>query len=469
MALDAGLDVELPATDCYGAAAPRRARVGPRRRDDARRGGAPRAAREVRPRPVRASRTSNAAAVARAAATAAHRELARDDRAQEHRAAEATTASLPLAAEVAVDRRDRAERRRRAQPASATTRTRRTSSRCSDVLDSGGSVLVDSRRRGGARSTAVEMRGAVRPRRAARRGSASRVRVRAGLRRDGGSSAAASREAVDAGRAADVAVMVMGDKSGLDRGLHERRVPRPRFARPPGRAGGARARGGRDRHARRARARRRAGRRRARGLHEHCAAVADGVAPRRGGAARDRRRAHAATSNPGGKLPISYPALGRARSRSSTGTRLSGGRSQPDGRLRRPARRARCTRSAHGLGYTTFELSDARVARARRCAGTDEIVVDVAAGEHGTRRPETRSCSCTFATRRRASRGPMLELKSFVRVELDAGELDDGSHSACRSHSSASTTAARSTSSSRALFEVFVGRSVRRPRSRPAR
>ena len=42
MAIGAGLDLELPATDCYGAAAPRRSRGRPRERAHGRRRGAPR-------------------------------------------------------------------------------------------------------------------------------------------------------------------------------------------------------------------------------------------------------------------------------------------------------------------------------------------------------------------------------------------------------------------------------------------
>ena len=64
-------------------------------------------------------------------------------------------------------------------------------------------------------------------------------------------------EAAAAARGADVAIVVVGERSGLTLRLHLRRDARPHGARAAGPPGGARRRRGRDRHAGRARARRR--------------------------------------------------------------------------------------------------------------------------------------------------------------------------------------------------------------------
>ena len=223
-------------------------------------------------------------------------------------------------------------------------------------------------------------------------------------------------EAVELARASDVAVMVMGDKSGLtedctsgefrDRatfdlpGVQEELVRAVLDTGTPvvlvlvsGRPSGS-AR-----------------------LHEHCSAVVMAWLPGEEGAGAivDVLTGEA---NPGGKLPITYPrAVGQVPV--FYAHKLSGGRSHPTGDYADLSAEPLYP-FGHGLSYTTFELSGVRV-RKETVTWSDEVVVDVTitnTGDHGgdevvqlyTRDPQA------TVTR------PVLELKSFLRVELGVGE-----------------------------------------------
>ena len=189
-----------------------------------------------------------------------------------------------------------------------------------------------------------------------------------------------------------------GRQGRADRRLHERRDPRPRVARPPGRAGGARPRRRRDGHAGRARARRRPALRR----RVRCTSIArPSCSP-----GSPARRAPSAIAdallgafNPGGKLPISYP-------RSSGqlpvfyGHKVSGGRSHWKVRLRRRAGGAALPVRARPLLH---EL------RARVGVRPPHRGVLARDGDRRRHRPQhaalaraTKSSSSTSATRSRA-------------------------------------------------------------------
>ena len=122
--------------------------------------------------------------------------------------------------------------------------------------------------------------------------------------------------------------------------------------------------------------------------------------------------------NPGGKLPISYP-------RSSGqipvfyGHKISGGRSHWKGDyVDGPA--APLYPFGHGLSYTSFELTDARGAARTRSRGPRRSRSTSPSRTPATA-PATRSSSSTSATRSASVTRPVLELKSFLRVELPPG------------------------------------------------
>ena len=413
MALGAGLDVELPSTDCYGAAAARRRSTsGSSTSDDARRRGAPRAADEVRARPVRAARTSTSTP---GRATRRHRRASRA-RARRSRARAscscATTASLPLAAGVGVDRRDRPERRRARATCSATTRYPAHVESLREMLASGGERRLDvpiARRRSSSTRSSVEAPiGARRAARAARRTvCASRPAATSnGDDRDGFDEAVALAARVRRRRPGD------GRQVGAHRRLHERREPRPRVARPPGRAGGAR-RAPSSRPGRRScSCSSPAGRAAASGLHEHCAAVLLAWLPGRGGRGGDRRRRSAATSTPAASCRSRSRARS-ARSRSSTGTRSPAA-----------ARTGRATTSTLPVEPALPvrprpQLHDVR-ARRRRASASATVVVE--RDDHRRRRPSRTPGERAgdevvqlYVRDPQASvTRPVLELKSFV-------------------------------------------------------
>ena len=183
-----------------------------------------------------------------------------------------------------------------------------------------------------------------------------------------------------AGRAADVAVLVMGDKSGLtedctsgefrDRasldlpGVQEELVRAVLATGTPvvlvlvaGRPSASAW------------------------IHEHCAAVVMAWLPGEEGAAAIADVLGGDT-NPGGKLPISYPrAVGQVPI--FYAHKASGGRSHPIGDYVDESASALYA-FGHGLSYTTFELSDLRIAEAT-VRWDDEIVVEARVANTGER------------------------------------------------------------------------------------
>ena len=152
-------------------------------------------------------------------------------------------------------------------------------------------------------------------------------------------------------------------------------------------------------------------------VHEHCAAVIEAWFPgEEGGVAV--AEVLGGEVNPGGKLPISFPrSVGQIPV--FYAHKVSGGRSQPAGDYVDLSARPLYP-FGHGLSYTTFELSGARVRE--QTVGTDgEIVVDVVAANTGGR-PGDEVVQLYVRDPRATVTRPVRELKSFVRVELAPGE-----------------------------------------------
>jgi beta-xylosidase len=231
-----------------------------------------------------------------------------------------------------------------------------------------------------------------------------------------GTSEAGFAEAVELAKAAEVAVMVMGDKSGLtddctsgefrDRasldlpGVQEELVRAAIATGTPvvlvlvaGRPSASAW------------------------LHEHCAAVVMAWLPGEEGA-RAVADVLAGDENPGGKLPISYPrSVGQVPV--FYAHKASGGRSHPTGDyVDLPARPL--YPFGYGLSYTTFELSTARI-RESTVAWTGVLTVDVTLTNTGDRRGDEVVQLYVRDAEASVTR-PERELKSFVRVALDAGE-----------------------------------------------
>jgi beta-xylosidase len=152
-------------------------------------------------------------------------------------------------------------------------------------------------------------------------------------------------------------------------------------------------------------------------VHEHCAAVIEAWFPgEEGGVAV--AEVLGGEVNPGGKLPISFP-----RSAGQIPVfyahKVSGGRSQPAGDYVDLSARPLYP-FGHGLSYTTFELSGARVRE--QTVGTDgEIVVDVVAANTGDLSGDEVVQLYVRDPRSSVTR-PVRELKSFARVGLAPGE-----------------------------------------------
>jgi beta-xylosidase len=231
-----------------------------------------------------------------------------------------------------------------------------------------------------------------------------------------GTSEAGFAEAVELARAADVAVMVMGDKSGLtddctsgefrDRasldlpGAQEELVRAVIATGTPvvlvlvaGRPSASAW------------------------LHEQCAAVVMAWLPGEEGAGAVAD-VLAGDVNPGGKLPISYPrAVGQVPV--FYAHKASGGRSHPTGDYVDLQARPLYP-FGHGLSYTTFELSGARI-RGSTVPWSGVLVVDVTLTNTGDRRGDEVVQLYVRDAQASLTR-PERELKSFVRVALDAGE-----------------------------------------------
>jgi beta-glucosidase len=230
-----------------------------------------------------------------------------------------------------------------------------------------------------------------------------------------GSSRDGFDEAISLAAAADVAVMVMGDKSGLtddctsgeSRDVSSLTLPGVQeelveavldtgtpvvlvlvAGRPYGRPE----------------------------LHERCAAVVLAWLPGEEGASA-LAEALAGDVSPGGKLPISYP---RSAGQIPVfyGHKVSGGRSHwKDDYVDAPV--AALYPFGHGLSYSTFELADAVV---RRPEATQDETVTVGVTVTNTGGRAADEVVQLYARDPHASvTRPVLELKGFVRVELEAG------------------------------------------------
>jgi beta-glucosidase len=231
-----------------------------------------------------------------------------------------------------------------------------------------------------------------------------------------GSSVSGFAEAVELAGAADVAVMVMGDKSGLtedctsgefrDRasldlpGIQEELVRAVLATGTPvvlvlvaGRPSASAW------------------------IHEHSAAVVMAWLPGEEGAAAIADVLSGDT-NPGGKLPISYPrAVGQVPV--FYAHKASGGRSHPIGDYVDESASALYA-FGHGLSYTTFELSDLRIAE-KTVRWDDEIVVQARVTNTGGRAGDEVVQLYTRDAQASVTR-PERELKSFLRLTLEPGE-----------------------------------------------
>jgi len=232
----------------------------------------------------------------------------------------------------------------------------------------------------------------------------------------GGDSTAGFAEAVAVAQAADVAVLVMGDKSGLtddctsgefrDRasldlpGVQEELVRAVLETGTPvvlvlvaGRPTASLE------------------------LHERCAAVVMAWLPGEEGAEAIAEVLTGATS-PGGKLPISYPStVGQVPV--FYGHKISGGRSHPKGDyVDAPSRPL--YPFGHGLGYTTFKLTDARL-RDATVTWHEAIAVDVTVTNTG-KRVSDEVVQLYVRDPQASITRPTKELKGFVRLELSPGE-----------------------------------------------
>jgi beta-glucosidase len=151
--------------------------------------------------------------------------------------------------------------------------------------------------------------------------------------------------------------------------------------------------------------------------HEHCAAVVEAWFPgEEGGAAV--AEVLAGEVNPGGKLPLSFPrSVGQIPV--FYAHKLSGGRSQPVGDYI-DLSASPLYPFGHGLSYTTFELSAARI-REQVVGASGELVVDVVAANTGDRAGDEVVQLYVRDPRASVTR-PVLELKSFARLALAPSE-----------------------------------------------
>ena len=152
-------------------------------------------------------------------------------------------------------------------------------------------------------------------------------------------------------------------------------------------------------------------------LHEHCAAVLLAWLPGQEGAGAIVD-AMTGEANPGGKLPISYPrTVGQLPV--FYGHKVSGGRSHWKGAyVDSPS--DPLYPFGYGLSYTTFELSDPSVAETA-VSWSESITVAVTVANTGDRGGD--EVVQLYVRDREASlTRPVLELKSFARVALEPGE-----------------------------------------------
>ena len=151
-------------------------------------------------------------------------------------------------------------------------------------------------------------------------------------------------------------------------------------------------------------------------LHEHAAAVLLAWLPGQEGAAAIAE-ALTGEASPGGKLPISYPRTA-GQIPVYYGHKVSGGRSHWKGDYV-DARTDPLYPFGHGIGYTTFTLAGAEPAE-RTVPLNGTVTVRATVTNAGDRRGE--EVVQLYVRDRDASlTRPVLELKSFVRVALEPG------------------------------------------------
>jgi beta-glucosidase len=152
-------------------------------------------------------------------------------------------------------------------------------------------------------------------------------------------------------------------------------------------------------------------------IHERCAAVLMAWLPGEEGASAIAD-ALAGELNPGGKLPITYPRTA-GQVPVYYGHKASGGRSHWKGDyVDTPA--TPLYPFGHGLSYTTFALSDCSVGPAET-PWSGSITVEVTVVNTGSHAGD--EVVQLYVRRRRASvTRPVLELKGFARVGLEPGE-----------------------------------------------
>jgi len=152
-------------------------------------------------------------------------------------------------------------------------------------------------------------------------------------------------------------------------------------------------------------------------IHARCAAVLMAWLPGEEGAAAIAETLLGDVS-PGGKLPVSYP---RSAGQLPVfyGHKISGGRSHwKVDYVETPA--APLYRFGHGLSYTTFALRDVAVRRSE-VSWTETITVDASVANTGERAGDEVVQLYVRDPYASVTR-PVLELKGFVRLELAAGE-----------------------------------------------
>jgi beta-glucosidase len=242
-----------------------------------------------------------------------------------------------------------------------------------------------------------------------------RVRFAPGCDVNGGSRDGFD-DAVACAARADVAVMVMGDKAGLTRDCTSgESLDRTSFDLPGVQEDLVRAVvatgtpvvlvlvGGRPAAST--------------WVHEHCAAVLQAWLPGQEGAGAIADALTGAL-NPGGKLPISYPRTA-GQVPVFYAHKPSGGRSHWRGDyMDSPS--SPLYPFGHGLSYTTFALSGASVRRGE-VPWSGSIGVEMTVTNTGERAGD--EVVQLYVRRRRASvTRPVLELKGFLRLELAPGE-----------------------------------------------
>jgi beta-xylosidase len=152
-------------------------------------------------------------------------------------------------------------------------------------------------------------------------------------------------------------------------------------------------------------------------LHEACAAVVMAWFPGEEGAEAIADVLLGAVS-PGGKLPISYPRT-TGQIPVFYGHKISGGRSHPNGDYV-DSSASPLYPFGYGLSYTTFALSEATV-RQEVAAWDESFTAEVTVANTGDRTGDEVVQLYVRDPQASVTR-PVLELKSFLRVELEAGE-----------------------------------------------